>query len=223
MPKSSSVSELPADYEQWLAAIKRRVSQVQTRAAVAANRELVLLYWELGRDILARQAREGWGAKVVDRLAHDLRKAFPYMKGLSRANLMNVRSFAEAWPGLEIVQQLVGQLPWGHNLLLLQKLSVSSEREWYARAAIAHGWSRAVLAHQIAGRLIARQGAAVTNFDVTLPPDKSELAQQLLKDPQVFDFLNLGSEFRERELEDALVSQIQRLRRQGSVLLGRSR
>lgn len=110
---------LPPDYAAWLAELKTRIHSAQQRAALAVNRELVLLYWQIGQDILQRQSREGWGAKVIDRLAHDLRSAFPEMKGFSRANLMYMRSFAEAWPDPQIVQQAVGQLPCGHNLVLL--------------------------------------------------------------------------------------------------------
>lgn len=132
------------------------------------------------------------------------------MKGLSRANLMAMRAFAAAWPSREVVQQLVGQIPWGHNVMLLQKLQDAGQRQWYASKAIEHGWSRSVLVHQIETRLIDRQAAALTNFRTTLPAAQSEAAQQLMKDPHLFDFLGLGEAFDERELEDALVTQIQR-------------
>ena len=118
---------LPPDYAPWLAELKSRIHIAQQRAALAVNRELVLLYWQIGRDILARQRNEGWGAKVIERLALDLRNAFPQMKGFSRANLMYMRAFAEAWPDSAIVQQAVGQLPWGHNLVLLDKLKTEEE------------------------------------------------------------------------------------------------
>ena len=111
---------LPGDYAAWLADLKARIHRAQQRATLAVNRELVLLYWQIGRDILERQGREGWGAKVIERLAQDLRTEFPDMKGFSRANLMYMRAFAEAWPDALILQQAVGQLPWGHNLVLLQ-------------------------------------------------------------------------------------------------------
>lgn len=203
--------DLHVDYDQWLKSLKQRIAQTQVRAAVSVNRELVLLYWQLGRDILIRQANEGWGAKVVDRLARDLSSAFPKMKGWSRASLMNMRSFAQAWPDEQIVQQLVGQIPWGHNLVLLQKLKEQSHREWYAHACLEYGWSRDVLLHQVASGLMERQGSAITNFATTLPAKDSELAQQLIRDPQIFDFLDLGPAFQEKELEDALVLQIQKL------------
>ena len=125
----------PEGYADWLADLKGRIHTAQQRATLAVNRELVALYWHIGRDILARQAAQGWGAKVIERLAHDLRAAFPEMKGFSRANLMYKRSFAEAWPDAAIVQQAVGQLPWGHNLVLLDRLNTPIDRRWYAAKA----------------------------------------------------------------------------------------
>jgi predicted nuclease of restriction endonuclease-like (RecB) superfamily len=140
---------LPADYGPWLPELKTRIHQAQQRAARSVNRELVLLYWQIGRDILERQGREGWGAKVIERLSLDLRNAFPEMKGFSRANLLYMRAFAEAWPDLQIVQQAVGQLSWGHNLVLLSKLKTPDLRLAYATRAAEMGWSRAVLVHHI--------------------------------------------------------------------------
>lgn len=122
-----SLAPTPAGYASWLHELKTRIHAAQQRAALAVNRELVLLYWQIGRDILQRQAAQGWGAKVIDRLAHDLRTAFPGMKGFSRANLMYMRAFAQAWPAGEIVQQAVGQLPWGHLLLCKSKNKVVAE------------------------------------------------------------------------------------------------
>jgi predicted nuclease of restriction endonuclease-like (RecB) superfamily len=199
---------LMTSYETFLQDLKVRIRTAQTRASLAVNRELVTLYWGIGRDILERQQREGWGAKVIERLAADLRREFPEMKGLSRANLLYMRAFAEAWPDGEIVQQLVGQIPWGHNIALLAKLKASEERQWYARKVIEHGWSRPVLVHQIESDLYRRQGKAVTNFQATLPPAQSELAHEMLKDPYVFDFLSIGEEAHERDLERELVKQI---------------
>ena len=121
----------PEDYIEWLKEIKERIRSAQHRAVLAANTEMTVLYWHIGRDILARQGQQGWGAKVVDRLADDLRREFPDMKGFSRANLLYMRSLAESWPDSSIVQQLVGQIPWGHNIVLLTKVKDSAEREWY--------------------------------------------------------------------------------------------
>ena len=143
-----SLTPAPEGYADWLVDLKNRIHSAQQRAALAVNRELVLLYWQIGCDILARQAKQGWGAKVIERLAHDLRTAFPEMKGFSRANLMYMRAFADAWPEAEIVQQPVGQLPWGHNLVLLSKLKAPAERHWYAAKTIEHNWSRNVLVMQ---------------------------------------------------------------------------
>lgn len=200
----------PGGYADWLAELKSRIHNAQQRAALAVNRELVLLYWQIGRDILDRQSREGWGAKVIERLAHDLRNTFPSMRGFSRANLMHMRAFAEAWPDAAIVQQAVGQLPWGHNLLLLAKLKDPQQRLAYAQRAVEHGWSRNVLGIHIETRLLEREGQAQTNFAERLPAPGSDLARQTLKDPYLFDFLDVGREAGEREIEDALVRHVTR-------------
>ena len=205
-----SLTPPPAGYTDWLAELKARIHSAQQRAALAVNRELVLLYWQIGRDILDRQAREGWGAKVIERLAHDLRTAFPDMKGFSRANLLYMRAFAQAWPEPGIVQQLVGQMPWGHNLVLLAKLKTPERRLAYAERAVQHGWSRSVLEMQIETRRIEREGQAVTNFAQRLPAPGSDLAQQSLHDPYLFDFLGLGNQADERAIESALVQHVTR-------------
>lgn len=188
--------------------LKARIHSAQQRAALAVNRELVLLYWQIGRDILARQAGEGWGAKVIERLAQDLRSAFPDMKGFSPRNLKYMRAFAHAWPDAAIVQQAVAQLPWGHNVVLLDKLPGPETRRWYAAQAIEHNWSRNVLVMQIESRLLERSGKAVTNFPTTLPRAQSDLARELLKDPYRFDFLGLGEHAEERAIEDALTTHV---------------
>jgi len=203
-----SLTPAPSGYAEWLADLKFRIHSAQQRAALAVNRELVGLYWQIGRDILARQAQQGWGAKVIERLAHDLRTAFPDIKGFSRANLMYMRAFGEAWPLAEIVQQAVGQLPWGHNLVLLTKLKDPQIRLAYAQGAVKHGWSRAVLTLHIETRLLEREGQAQTNFGTRLPAPATDLARQALKDPYVFDFLGVGQEADEREIESALVQHI---------------
>lgn len=203
-----ALTQPPAGYADWLAELKARIHRAQQRATLAVNRELVLLYWQIGKDILTRQAAQGWGAKVIERLAHDLRNAFPEMKGFSRANLMYMRAFAEAWPDEQIVQQAVGQLPWGHNLVLLTRLKQPEQRLAYAQAAIEQGWSRNVLNIHIETRLLERTGKAVTNFAERLPPPGSDLARESLKDPYLFDFLDVGKEADEREIESALVEHI---------------
>ncbi len=203
-----SLLPVPEGYALWLDELKGRIHGAQQRAALAVNRELVQLYWQIGRDILQRQATQGWGSKVIERLAHDLRVAFPGMKGFSRANLMYMRAFAEAWPDAAIVQQAVGQLPWGHNLVLLSRLKAPEIRLAYAQAAIEHGWSRNVLNIHIETRRLERSGQAITNFVERLPMPGSDLAQQSLKDPYLFDFLDVGNEADEREIESALVKHI---------------
>lgn len=150
-------------YVTLVAELKQRIADARLRAALSVNRELVLLYWGIGRDILSRQESEGWGAKVIDRLAIDLGRAFPEMTGLSARNLKYMRAFAEAWPDLEFVQQVVALLPWGHNVRLLDAVKSASERTWYARQTIENGWSRNVLVHQIESGLFTRQGGALTN------------------------------------------------------------
>jgi len=206
----ASLITVPAGYTDWLAALKTRIHHAQQRATLAVNRELVGLYWQIGRDILERQAQQGWGAKVIERLAHDLRTAFPEMKGFSRANLMYMRAFAEAWPDAAIVQQAVGQLPWGHNLVLLTKLKDPQTRLAYAGRAIQHGWSRNTLNIHIETHLLEREGKAVTNFADCLPAPQSDLAHESLKDPYRLDFLGVGQEANERAIESAIVHHITR-------------
>ncbi|KAB8332487.1 DUF1016 domain-containing protein [Scytonema tolypothrichoides VB-61278] len=197
-------------YDDFLQKLKERILSAQVKAALSVNRELVLLYWYIGHEILTRQQQQGWGAKVIDKLAADLRQAFPQMKGFSARNLKYIRAFAQAYPDEEFVQQVVAQIPWGHNVRILDAVKDSEERKWYVEQTIQYGWSRNILVHQIESGLYHRQGKAVTNFDRTLPKPQSELAQQLLKDPYNFDFLSLGEEAQERDLEKALIEQIRK-------------
>ena len=203
-----SLTHTPTGYTDWLIELKSRIHSAQQGAALAVNRELVLLYWQIGRDILVRQAEQGWGAKVIERLAHDLCAAFPEMKGFSPRNLKYMRAFAEAWPEAEFVQAVLAQLPWYHQLALLDKLPNSTERRWYAAKAIEHNWSRNVLVMQIETRLHERNGTAVTNFETSLPKPQSDLALESLKDPYRFDFLGLTDEAQERDVEQSLVKHV---------------
>jgi len=209
---SNAMSDLslptPENYDTFLSDLKQRIGTAQVRAAVAVNAELVLLYWRIGRDVLREQEAHGWGAKVIDRLSSDLRAAFPEMKGFSPRNLKYMRAFAQAWPDEAIVQESLAQITWYHNIALLEKLKEPVERQWYARQAVEHGWSRALLTHQIESRLHERQGRALTNFERTLPPPQSDLARQILKDPYAFDFLTLEPDAHERHLERGLIDHI---------------
>lgn len=203
IPDSSSYTGLLAD-------LKARIQSAQTRAALAVNGELVHLYWEIGQTILQRQEAEGWGTKVVDRLAGDLKSAFPTMKGFSSSNLKYMRHFAERCPDFRIGQQPADQLPWFHLVTLLTQVGEDSERAWLASQTAQQGWSRATLQAHIKNRLFERQGQAVTNFEIRLPATQAALAQESLKDPYLFDFLGLGEDALERDIESALVRHITR-------------
>jgi len=209
-PPAVSSTEAVTGYADFLRDIKTRIQTARLKAALAVNCELILLYWGIGRDILKRQQGQGWGAKVIEQLAADLRREFPDMTGLSPRNLKYMRAFADAWPDEPIVQQLVAQIPWGHNVRLLDHLKTREEREWYARATIENGWSRNVLVIHIESKLIERQGKATSNFERSLPAPQSDLAQQLLKDPYNFEFLTVQQDAEEREIEKGLVDHIQR-------------
>ena len=197
-----------ARYNAFFNALKTRIRTTQLRASVAVNQELILLYWHIGREILKRQQEEGWGSKVVNRLAQDLKQEFPDMKGFSRTNLLYMRAFAEAYPDEAIVQRNAGQIPWRHNQVILDKLKSLEERLWYAQKSLEGGWSRDILVMQIESGLYDRQGGAITNFERTLPKPQSDLAQQIVKDPYALDFLTLSDEAQERDLERGLVSHI---------------
>jgi predicted nuclease of restriction endonuclease-like (RecB) superfamily len=173
-------ASLPSSYAELLEDLKARIRTARVQAALAVNRKLVLLYWHIGKEILQKQEQEGWGAKVIERLADDLRREFPDMQGLSRRNLFYKRAFAEAYPDGEFVQQVAAQLPWFHNVTVLTKVKDASERKWYLRACVEHGWSRAVLTHQIESGLYHRRGKALTNFASTPAAELSEREQQVL-------------------------------------------
>ena len=195
-------------YPALVADLKERIHAARMRATLAVNQELVLLYWDIGRSILDRQEREGWGTKVIERLSVDLRVAFPDMKGLSPRNLQYMKAFAEAWDDRAIVQQAAALLPWFHNCVLLEKVKDRDTRLFYIQKSRQHGWSRTVLELQIESGLHRRQGQAVTNFAATLPAPQSDLANQLLKDPYMFGFLGLEAEAQERDIEQALVRHL---------------
>lgn len=209
-PVPAADVQLPESYAAAVSEIKERIGTQRLGVVLAANEALVLLYWDVGRAILERQQSAGWGARIIDRLSHDLRAAFPDLRGLSARNLKYMRAFAAAWPDRSFVQQVAAQIPWFHNVILLNKLKDARTRVWYARMAREQGWSRNVLALQIDARLHERQGKAVTNFAATLPPGDADLAAQVFKDPYLFDFLGTAAARTEREIEQALVDHLQR-------------
>ncbi len=208
MEAMTDTTPIPSGYTAALAELKQQVRNARFSAQRRVNTELVRLYWGIGATILQRQEAEGWGSNIIGRLATDLRAEFPDMKGFSRANLFYMRRLAGEWPADAIVQQAVGQLPWGHITVLLNRLDDHDLRDWYADAAATHGWSRNVLEHQIKSSAHTRLQAAPTNFPATLPAGDSDLAQQLTKDPYVLDFLALDGDAKERHLEQALVDRI---------------
>jgi predicted nuclease of restriction endonuclease-like (RecB) superfamily len=202
-------SNLSSDsYSRFLDDLKEWIQSAQLRAATAVNRELVTLYWRIGRAILDKQQQEGWGAKVIESLSKDLKYAFPEIKGFSRSNLLYMRAFAQAFPNETVIQAVMGQITWYHNVALLDKLKANEERLWYAQKTIEHGWSRSALVHQIESGLHQRVGNAVNNFDHTLPQSQSDLARQILKSPYNFEFLELAEAAQERDFERALVERI---------------
>ncbi|GJG89770.1 hypothetical protein tb265_49510 [Gemmatimonadetes bacterium T265] len=226
---------MPAGYAAFFAEVAARVRAAHLKAVAAVNRELITLYWDLGREIVQRQQREGWGAGVVARLAADLRREFPGARGFSERNVRSARAFYLAYagdatatpevpPAGAIRQQPVAEtgaasggppdpvaaLPWGHNLLLLEKLADPALRRWYAGQAVANGWSRNVLALQVESRLHARVGRAdqTTNFAATLPPPQSDLAREVVKDPYNFEFLAVAQGAHERHVEAGLIAHM---------------
>ena len=209
----SMISDLqpPSGYPEFLQELKARIRGAQVRAALAVNRELVMLYWSIGHDLSRRFTEEGWGTKINEKLSNDLQSAFPGVEGFSPRNLRYMRSLAEAWPEPEIMQQLVAKLPWGHNLQVLDRVKDRPTREWYLRTALENGWSRNVLVHMISSNLHGREGKALSNFQRTLPPPGSDMAEGILRDPYNFDFLTLSDPVAERELEKGLLAHLRNL------------
>lgn len=197
------------EYDRLLSDLKDRIRQARIRSAIAVNRELVMLYWHIGREILRRQTDQGWGSKVIDRIAKDLRQEFPEMKGFSPRNLHYMRAFAEAYEDEAILQQVVANIPWGHNVRLIEAVKDPEARIWYAQQTITHGWSRNVLLTHIDNQLYSRQkSSAITNFDRTLPDTQSDLAKDLIKNSYTFDFLSIAPDAQERDIKKALVDHI---------------
>jgi predicted nuclease of restriction endonuclease-like (RecB) superfamily len=197
-------------YVNILDDLKTKIRQAQQKASLSVNKELILLYWEIGKTVIDQQKKQGWGAKIIKRLSRDLSLSFPDMKGFSPRNIKYMRKLAESYPDKTIVQQLVAQIPWGHNVRLLDYIKGPSERMWYIGQTIKNGWSRNVLVHQIESRLYYRQKRLhkIANFNRTLSTSQSDLALQTMKDPYVFDFLTVANELKELELQKELVRHI---------------
>ena len=202
-------STLPDGYPQLLERLKGEIASARTRAALAVNEELIKLYWRLGREIIEREGRDGWGASVTKRLSLDLRHEFPEMTGLAERNLRYMRDFARAWPDASIWQQPVAKLPWGHICRLLDKLDDPAARLWYAQSTVEYGWSRKVLERHIATGRYEREGKALTNFSSTLPAPESELVQQIVHEDYNFEFLGLAGDVREDRLERSLIADVE--------------
>jgi predicted nuclease of restriction endonuclease-like (RecB) superfamily len=199
-----------SEYLAILEQIKQRIATARVKAALAVNQELVELYWQIGNDINQRRT---WGNKFVKNLARDLKLALPVARGYSERNLLYMAQFAAAYPSGSIAQQLAAQLPWGHTMALLDKVTEPEQREWYSVQALEHGWSRSILELQIDTKLYQRQVTApkTTNFPDRLPPEQSDLAVQTVKDPYIFDFFDVDGELGERELENKLVGNVTKL------------
>jgi predicted nuclease of restriction endonuclease-like (RecB) superfamily len=209
-PVAGSTQDIPLDYQSTLADLKQRIANERLRVTLSANAAMILLYWDIGQTILVRQDQQGWGAKIIDRLSEDLKEAFPEMNGFSPRNLKYMRKFASEWPRREIVQAVLAQITWYHNLALLEKCRDPDTRLWYAHKTVENGWSRNILALQIECRLHERLGKMPNNFILTMPPQDSDMAAQVFKDPYLFDFLGTADTRKEREIEQALVDHVQK-------------
>lgn len=222
--------ELDKSYVEVLHDLKIRISEARQRAAILVNKELLLMYWEVGNTIIDMQAKEGWGAKTIDRLAQDLQSEFPDMKGFSVRNLKYMKSFAETYPDFQIVQhpaaqikpgedidlgtlkvqQVAAQIPWSYHQVLLDRLKTKEERNFYIVKILQNGWKRNMLILQIESDLYSRQGKAITNFSKTLSVHQADLAVETIKNPYLFEFLNLSEEAKERDVEKALIQHIKK-------------
>ena len=210
IPVAPLESEMDAPYFDLRDSIVARIRETRLRFLIQANAGMIELYWNIGNDILQRQKSEGWGAKVIDRLSADIKKAFPEMSGFSARNLGNMKRFASIWPDSAILQHAVAKLQWRSILKLIAKLNDNARREWYAQKALKNGWSSVVLDHMIDLRSIEREGKAVTNFEAALPPSDSDMAVQTFKDPYLFDFIGTAEARREAEVERALVEHMEK-------------
>lgn len=199
-------------YTAWIAELKARIGAAQLKAAVAVNHEMLSLYWEIGRSISEKVEQAEWGTSIVDKISRDLKSEFPSQQGFSRSNLFSMKKWFEFYMSSDIdrekVQQLVGQIPWGHNVLISSRSKSVNEALFYCQKTIENNWSRSVLLHQMDGELFQRQSKAINNFSTTLPEPQSDLAIETLKDPYKLDFLIIREKLVERDLESQLVEHI---------------
>lgn len=203
----TDIGILDTEYKNWLVDLKIKIRSVQLKAVVNINSLLIQFYWDLGKIIVEKQNQTVWGDNLITQLSKDLKAEFPQMKGLSRSNLFYAKQFYLFYE-LEFVQQPVGQIPWGHNILIFSKSKDMNEAKFYLQQTIENNWSREVLALQIKTKLYDRQGKAITNFKQTLSSPMSDLAEQTLKDPYIFDFLTLAEPYKEKDIENQLVIHI---------------
>ena len=205
------IKNIDKNYIEIFSILKEKIKRAQIKTMVAVNSELITLYWEIGKTILEQQKKQGWGSNIINQLSKDLKKSFPKMKGFSPRNLSYMKKLAHTYPDFKFLQQVVAKLPWGQNIILLDKINSDIKRLWYAKKSIQNGWSRNVLVHQIESKLYERQKTSkdkTTNFLTVLPSPNSELAQDMIKDPYKFDFLQISEEAKEREIEESLVKHI---------------
>ncbi len=198
------------EYLNLVQSIKSEIHNAQYKATLSANKELIMLYYNIGKII---NEHKSWGNKFIDNLAADLRIAFPNVKGYSVRNLKYMSKFAATYQDSEFVQTVSAQIPWSHNIAILDKVKNSEQRTWYIKETIKNGWSRNVLIHQIESCLFERQVLAekVSNFEKRLPTQQSELAIQTMKDPYIFDFISFSEDMVERDIEQALVKDVTKL------------
>lgn len=208
-PVAPNLSEMSDAYLKFIEEVKSEIRKQRISVVLNANSSMICLYWNIGRAILKKQEEEGWGAKIIDRMAKDLKDAFPEMSGFSPRNIKYMRKFAESWPDFEIVQRVVAQIPWRTNISLMDKLKDEESRIWYAYKVIENGWSKTILDLQIETRLMERSGRSVNNFPAALPPEDSDMVNQVFKDPYLFDFLGTDMPRREIEIERQLTEHIQ--------------
>lgn len=210
IPTAPSLSEMDTEYSSFIEDIKNEITNTRIKTVLSANANMICMYWSIGKAVLEKQEKAGWGAKVIDRMSKDLKEAFPDMTGFSPRNIKYMRKFADCWRDYEVVQRVVAQIPWRTNISLLDKLSNEESRLWYAYQTIENGWSKSVLDFQIETKLKDRTGKAINNFSVTLPPTNSDMVTQSFKDPYLFDFLGTDMPRRELDIEKKLIEHIQK-------------